>query len=370
MDIIELISQGRTIEKGLTYVCPPSGVIRTFSVYRLTDQDEYYRWKEIAFRFLQMYYSSDLERFMGYSEEFEKNHYAPRYISNMVGVLEACKAFPSEKVKSMKCSQQRYEEINKVLKLEREYIAQDEANSGKEVCYAFHAWHAAACVLFDKWFYVTDEDWIKFQGIEGNGNSSCLGHDYDKIYSSYRKLIARLQDGRGLKGAPYEKNLDKHSLNTKSLKKVNIFISYAHTDTKWLEKLQQHLKVLTQIHDSVEYWEDTKLRGGDRWQKEITKAIEKANVAILLVSTAFLASDFITSNELPPILKKAKEEGTTILPLIVSPCDFEESELSEFQAVNSPDKTLADLAHDDAAIERIYLEVTKCIKNLLSTDRK
>ena len=60
-----------------------------------------------------------------------------------------------------------------------------------------------------------------------------------------------------------------------------------------------------------------KLKGGDKWREEITKAIDKANVAILLVSTAFLASDFISSDELPPILRKAQDEGTIVLPLIV-----------------------------------------------------
>ena len=85
----------------------------------------------------------------------------------------------------------------------------------------------------------------------------------------------------------------------------------------------------------------------------------------MLVSTAFLASDFITNDELPPILRKAEEEGTRVLPLIVSPCDFEDSELGEFQAINSPDRTLADLGDNEAAVERVYLELNKEIKNLL-----
>lgn len=88
-------------------------------------------------------------------------------------------------------------------------------------------------------------------------------------------------------------------------------------------------------------------------------------MAILLVSTDFLASDFITSDELLPILRKAVSDGIRVLPLIVAPCSFEVSEISDFQAINSPDRTLADLANDDAAIDRVYLELVKTIQGLL-----
>jgi hypothetical protein len=366
MTISELISKGREIEKGLTYVQPGSGIFRTYDVYRLANQDEYYNWKEVTIRFLQLYYQTDVERFVNYSKEFETKHFIPRYISNMVGVLEACEAIPSEKFIKMNALKSCDREIESVLELERLYVGQTEKELIHKSGESFHEWHAAACVLFDKWFYPTDEDWVKFQDINGDGNGYTLKHEFDRVYSSYRILIARLKDGRGLKGS----RLSNGGGTTRDLKpnpstKISIFISYAHSDKKWLEKLKLHLKVLSKYYEPIEYWEDTKLRGGDKWREEITKSINKANVAILLVSTAFLASDFISSDELPPILKKAQEDGTTILPIIVSPCDFEDSELGEFQAINNPERTLADLIQDEAAIERVYLEVNKRIKELL-----
>lgn len=365
MNIKELIAEGKKIESLLQYVPAGEGVIRMYPVYRPTDVDEYYRWKEFSIRFLKLYYPTEEERFFKYSEEFEKHHYLPHYISNMIGVLEACKVFPSESMTRLKADEERESEIVKVQDLEQQYLEQ----TGKERVHlstsAFHDWHAAACVLFDKWFYPTDEDWVKFQDIDGGGNGYALKYEYDKIYSSYQILIARLKDGRGLKGMARQQNVSRQIKKTDTLSKVNIFISYAHADLKWLERLKKHLKVLAKYSGSVEYWEDTKMRGGDKWRDEITAAINKANVAILLVSTDFLASDFIASDELPPILRKAVEEGTRVLPLIVAPCSFEVSEISDFQAINSPDRTLADLANDEAAIDRVYLELVKTIQGLL-----
>ena len=365
IDIKGLINRGRDIERGLTYLHSPDGVIRLYDAYRLANADEYYSWKELSARYLQLYYPADLERFLKYSDEFEKKHYIPRFMSNMVGVLEACEALPSERVIHLNDTQKRESELSNVEELEEIYRTQTTEGRVHKSGAAFHAWHAAACILFDKWFYPTDEDWIKFQEIEGDGNEYSLKHEYDKIYTPYKKLIARLREGRNIKGYPVKRLNGSRNEITPVQGNLSIFVSYAHTDEKWLVKLQQHLKVLSKYYNEIDCWDDTKIRGGDKWREEISIAIGKANVAILLVSTAFLASDFIANDELPPILRKAEEEGTRVLPLIVSPCDYEGSELAEFQAINSPDRTLADICDNEAAVERVYLELNKEIKNLL-----
>lgn len=369
-----MITQGKTIQEGLHYVSPPEGVIRTYNVYNLSDMNAYSRWKECSIRFLQTYYPDEKCRFVKYAEELENKHYAPLYLSNMVGVLEACDAIPSEKQKELDVVNSRESEIKAVEELERAYLrykgdVRNRINSADAID-AFHKWHAASSILFDKWFYSTEDDLIKFQNIASGGNGHTLWTEYNFIYTPYRKLMERLREGRdikrfGAKSLHVKKVLEGGELQ----KKVNIFISYAHSDKKWLEKLQKHLKVIEKFFGNIETWDDTQLKGGDKWRKEIEAAIEKANVAILLVSTDFLASDFISTDELPPLLRKAAEIGTRILPLIVSPCDYEISELGEFQAINSPDRTLADMAGDDASISRVFLSLTKEIQALIQGDR-
>lgn len=122
-----------------------------------------------------------------------------------------------------------------------------------------------------------------------------------------------------------------------------VFICYSHKDSKWLERLQIHLKPLER-EGRLERWDDTKIKSGTNWQEEIKKALSKTGVAVLLISPDFLASDFIAENELPPLLQAAQTEGTTILPVIVSPCRFSRTKLSEFQAVNDPEQPLSGLS--------------------------
>ena len=48
----------------------------------------------------------------------------------------------------------------------------------------------------------------------------------------------------------------------------------------------------------------------------------------------FLASDFIGGNVLPPLLAAAEADGAVIIPVILSPSLFEQTDLAQFQAVN------------------------------------
>src|ERR1044072_3734280 len=115
-----------------------------------------------------------------------------------------------------------------------------------------------------------------------------------------------------------------------------VFISYSHEDEGWLKRLRVHLRPLERDYD-IDIWDDRKIRAGSKWREEIEKAISSAKVAVLLVSASFLASDFITTDELPPLLDAAEKEGATILPVIISASRFlRTSNLSQFQAVNDP----------------------------------
>ena len=367
ISLASLIETGESIKKGLSYVSPAPGVVRMYSLYRLSDQDEYYNWKELALRFLHFYSPSDVLRFTKYANKFE-DCFIASHISSMLGILRACKELPSEKIKEAESISTRESEVERVKRFEENYIADCDLsgeNSSRAID-SFHIWHVEASVLFDKWIYPSDGDLSLFQIIDGGGNGYVLKKEYNRIYTPYRKLMSRLEEGRDIKFArPPRLTYNPDFKDDSVANKLNIFISYAHSDKRWLERLKTHLKVLSKFSGSIEYWEDTKLRGGDKWRDEITAAIKKANVAILLVSTDFLASDFISSDELPPILRKAREEGACILPLIVAPCEYGISELSDFQAVNSPDKTLADLGNDEAAIERVFLELDRNLKCLL-----
>ena len=146
--------------------------------------------------------------------------------------------------------------------------------------------------------------------------------------------------------------------------KKKIFISYSHQDLNWLTQVKTNLKVLEFNDINFEVWNDTKIHSGTKWEKEIEKALNECKIAILLISTDFLASDFIQNNELPPLLKKAEKDGTIILPLIVGFCRFtKDKNLKDFQAVNNPSKPL--ISCTKAEIQKILVKLTDDVESSL-----
>ena len=145
--------------------------------------------------------------------------------------------------------------------------------------------------------------------------------------------------------------------------KHSIFISYSQKDSSWLGEVKTHLKPLERYY-GIDEWDDQKLRTSDKWNKEISKALNNATIAILLFSSYFMASDFIINNELQPLLENADKKGTKIMPVMVSPCGtLEESGLSGYQAPNSPDKTLIEM--NEGEVHRTLSKLVKDIKSFI-----
>jgi hypothetical protein len=122
-----------------------------------------------------------------------------------------------------------------------------------------------------------------------------------------------------------------------------VFISYSHKDPdpQWLARVRANLRPLERRGLRVQIWDDSHIQAGMKWHREIESALQKARIALLLISANFFESDFIWTNELPPLLYAAENHGTVVLPLIVSASRFlREPELARYQAINDPKKPL------------------------------
>jgi hypothetical protein len=98
-----------------------------------------------------------------------------------------------------------------------------------------------------------------------------------------------------------------------------IFISYSHRDDHWKDRLLRHLSVL-QRQNHLILWDDERIETGEAWRNEIQEALESSKLAILLISSHFLTSEFVLGVEVPYLLKRRDAEGIQILPVLVEPC--------------------------------------------------
>ena len=173
------------------------------------------------------------------------------------------------------------------------------------------------------------------------------------------------------------------SLSMASSQPIQIFVCYAHADNegtdpnkRWLDRLLEQLAPLS-LQEQALIWSDQKLEIGDTWHKEIQNVLQQVKAAVLLISPAFLKSKYIRNSEVPILLKRAKDEGLVVLPIILRPCLFkettfkypdakqgpEELSLSVFQAPNSVRKPLNGLQEHEQ--DQILLEVAKRLLKII-----
>lgn len=119
------------------------------------------------------------------------------------------------------------------------------------------------------------------------------------------------------------------------MKKVNIFVSYSHENSPEFAEVS---KILKSVEGAIgiELWDDTKIKVGDKWKNEIEKALKKADLGILLVTTSFLTSQFIKEEEVKQLLLQYNKRKTKIIIVILRECAWKKINwLNEFQLFNN-----------------------------------
>jgi hypothetical protein len=99
-----------------------------------------------------------------------------------------------------------------------------------------------------------------------------------------------------------------------------VFVSYSHRDATEQEQLCGHLQVLPDL--VLDVWSDTRIRSGQDWETEIEQALDRATVAVLLITRDFLNSAFIRDKEVPRMLERYAAEELTIVPVIARSCPW------------------------------------------------
>jgi len=102
---------------------------------------------------------------------------------------------------------------------------------------------------------------------------------------------------------------------------MDVFVSYSSKDLAWKEQVSGHLDQM-RMAGVLRYatWDDSNIHVGEKWDVAIKAAIDNAKVALLLISSDFLTSDYIMNVEVPAFLDKAESDSLVIYPVLLRPC--------------------------------------------------
>ena len=163
--------------------------------------------------------------------------------------------------------------------------------------------------------------------------------------SRIRKILAAQQaDITGT--APVDTNAEA--------KTIRVFVSYRHKaeDAGYMAEILDFLSGLRK--EGIEFWTDQELLIGDRWDTKIKQSLAKSDIALVLVSQAYLDSDYCINTEISSFL----EREVTIMPIMLLPCEWQRHAwLSERQFLPGAGETLAEHYQDAGTRQRMFLEI-------------
>ena len=145
--------------------------------------------------------------------------------------------------------------------------------------------------------------------------------------------------------------------------KPSVFVSYSHKDEHWKDRLRPHLGVLEQV-GRITIWDDRQIDAGAEWYEKIKQVMERAAVAVCLISADYLASDFVTKEEIPYLLERRAHDGMALIPVLLRPCPWKAVPwLTPIQMLPRDGKSVSKDFKDDW--DEVFAEVAGCILEIL-----
>lgn len=142
-----------------------------------------------------------------------------------------------------------------------------------------------------------------------------------------------------------------------------IFISYSHKDKELKDQVVSHLNA---IKLPIDIWVDkSEIDAGDEWEIKIKNAIEQSEMAILLISTDFLNSKFITEKELPWVITRKSLYNYRVIPFILKPSVWDEHEFYKTLEVKPKEKALIKYSEENGDRDEILVDFAKEVKGLV-----
>ncbi len=141
-----------------------------------------------------------------------------------------------------------------------------------------------------------------------------------------------------------------------------VFLSYSHKDKNYRDRLLTHLKIL-KGDGLIRDWHDREIPAGAKWKAEIDRNLKSADIAIMLVSPDFLASDYCNGIELRQALG---QEHTTVVPVIARVSSWKSGPLGELDALPIDGKPITKHGNRDEG----WLAVEEGIRKVAETMRR
>jgi CHASE2 domain-containing sensor protein len=145
---------------------------------------------------------------------------------------------------------------------------------------------------------------------------------------------------------------------------IEVFISYARTDANYMAEILD--QIINLNNDGITFWSDRSLRPGQKWDEEIKKKLKEIDVALVLISQAYLDSEYCKETEIPAFIKR----DVIIVPIMLSRCKWKLHDwLRDRQILPGEGKTLEGLYQDYEKRRIIFIAIQEALKEYADRSR-
>ena len=152
---------------------------------------------------------------------------------------------------------------------------------------------------------------------------------------------------------------------------LRAFLSYSHQDKRAKEIFQQNLTVMTKKR-FITQWHDGLIEPGMRWKEEIDENLAQMDVFVGLLTTAFVASDFVEKVELKAARARlAQQDRDFIFILIlVDNISLTGLDLAEYQILKPGGKAVSQHASRKAGFDQAQAQLEKILQDQQQVTRQ
>lgn len=138
---------------------------------------------------------------------------------------------------------------------------------------------------------------------------------------------------------------------------LSVFFSYSHEDETLRNQLEQQLAILSR-QQVITTWHDRRITAGEVIDHAISGNLEAADIILLLVSPAFLASDYCYDREMLRAMERHEAGKAVVIPVILRPCEWHRTPFGKLLATPTDGKPVTHWPDRDTA----FLEVARAIR--------
>ena len=142
---------------------------------------------------------------------------------------------------------------------------------------------------------------------------------------------------------------------------LTLFYSYAHEDEPLRKQLEIHLSLLHR-QGLISEWHDRKILPGATWAQEIDEHLERASIILLLISPAFLASDYCYDIEMQRALERHAQGLAYVVPLLLRAVDWQGAPFTHLQVLPRNAEPVTSWTNPDEAFAEISAGIRRVIE--------